>query len=367
VTSRRPIQQVLKRYRTLWDNPQIPLHTRKEFEKVIKCGTGALGYSIFRSESGEKKKVPFTCKSKACSSCGRKATLDWVRKMTLQLPDVPYASVMFSMPDTLWGMLASNREVLSHLPAIGAGALQDWARRKYQAEVIIIAVLHTFGGDFRFKPHLHVLVSRIGLNPTHTRLVEGIEFSGEFLWKEWKHSLVNHLRDLQAHGLLRSTASRGEVTEYLNRQYDYWCKVGIKDTESVDSFVGYMARYLRRPPIANRNIISIDNGTVVFLGKDTKAGKRMRMEVSANVFLSRLSDQVTEHYTNGVHYFGLVSPAAKRRGYRTFMGLLGREVPKPLDRMTWRGCMIREFGIDPLLDSNGEVMSWERNIIPKRN
>jgi hypothetical protein len=90
------------------------------------------------------------------------------------------------------------------------------------------------------------------------------------------------------------------------------------------------------------------------------------MEVSAKVFLSRLISQVTEPYTNGVHYFGLIAPAAKRRGYRTFMGLLGQEIPKPIKRMTWRGCMIKEFGIDPLLDSNGEIMHWERNIIGKR-
>jgi hypothetical protein len=228
-------------------------------------------------------------------------------------------------------------------------------------------VLHTFGGDFRFKPHLHLLVSRIGLDPTHTRLVEGIRFSREFVWKQWKHGLVNHLRDLHADGLLRSTESRGQVTESLDSHYDGWCKTGIENTESIDSFVGYMARYLRRPPIANRNIISIDNGTVVFMGKDTKTGERKRMEVSAKVFLSRLSDQVTEPYTNGVHYFGLIAPAAKWRGYRTFMGLLGQEIPKPVKRMTWRACMIKEFGIDPLLDSKGELMSWERNITPERH
>jgi Putative transposase len=164
--------------------------------------------------------------------------------------------------------------------------------------------------------------------------------------------------------LLRSTDSREQVREFLDRQYDYWCKVGIEDTESIDSFVGYMARYLRRPPIANRNIISFDNGTVVFMGKDTRAGELRRMEVSAKVFLSRLSNQVSEPYTNGVHYFGLIAPAAKRRGYRTFMGLLGQEIPKPIKRMTWRGCMIQEFGIDPLLDSNGEIMHWERNVFP---
>ena len=364
--TRRPIQQILLKYRSLWDNPLTRLHVRDEFEKVVKCGTGALGSAIFRSESGEERVVPFTCKSKACSSCGRKATLEWVRKVMLELPNVPYASVMMSMPDTLWAVLESNREVLPDLTAIGAGVLQDWARCKNQAEVIIIAVLHTFGGDFRFKPHLHLLVSRIGLDPTHTRLVEGIKFPREFVWKEWKHGVVNHLRDLHASGLLRSTESREQVIESLDRQYDSWCKVGIKNTKSIDSFVDYMARYLRRPPIANRNIISLSSGTVVFLGKDTKAGERRRMEVSAKVFLSRLSDQVRERYVNGVHYFGLCAPAAKRRGYRTFMGLLGQEIPKRVNRMTWRGCMIREFGRDPLLDSHGEVMSWVKNIIPGR-
>jgi Putative transposase len=93
--------------------------------------------------------------------------------MTIELPDVPYSSVLLTMPPALWDLLKSNPELLDSLAAIGSGALQDWVARQYQADVPVIAVLHTFGGDLRFKPHLHILVSRTGLHKSQTHLVQG--------------------------------------------------------------------------------------------------------------------------------------------------------------------------------------------------
>ena len=364
---RRPVQQFLTQYRSVWDNPKIPQHVRTEFEKVIACGTGALGAAIYLSDGGQELEVPFTCKSKICSSCGHKSTLDWVRKMTIELPDVPYSSVLLTMPPALWDLLKSNPELLDSLTAIGSGALQDWAARQYQADVTVIAVLHTFGGDFRFKPHLHILVSRTGLHMSQTHLVQGIRFPIDMIRTNWRRGLINHLRDLHADGLLRSKLSKAGISKELDYQFDQWWKVGVRNVRSNHSYISYLARYLRRPPIANRNILSIENATMVYMGKNTKSGQQERIEMSARDFISRLTAQVANRYANAVHYFGLVAPRAKARDYIIYMALLGQRRAKPVQTMTWRGRLIREFNRDPLIAKDGSVMRWNRNVIPDKS
>ncbi|MFH1759480.1 MAG: transposase zinc-binding domain-containing protein [bacterium] len=52
--------------------------------KLLVCRTSFLGYHIFSCEKcGKILKVPHSCKSRFCSSCGKKATDNWIKKQYL--------------------------------------------------------------------------------------------------------------------------------------------------------------------------------------------------------------------------------------------------------------------------------------------
>ena len=93
-----PIKQILVDTRPLWDRPSTRPAVRESFRRMIDCRTPALGWQIYASET-EERRVYHTCKSKPCPSCGYRATLLWQREQWTQLPDVPYAGVVFTMPD----------------------------------------------------------------------------------------------------------------------------------------------------------------------------------------------------------------------------------------------------------------------------
>lgn len=69
-------------------------------EKVLKCGTGELGYGVLRCEGcGEEKNVPFTCKSRFCSSCGKVACDAWMKRVIgWALPEMSYQHIVFTIP-----------------------------------------------------------------------------------------------------------------------------------------------------------------------------------------------------------------------------------------------------------------------------
>jgi hypothetical protein len=92
---------------------------------MIDCRTPALGAEVYASET-EQKLVYHTCKSRACPSCGHRATQLWQREQWTALPDIPYAGIVLTMPDILWPIFQQNRHLLYDLGALGAAVVEEW-------------------------------------------------------------------------------------------------------------------------------------------------------------------------------------------------------------------------------------------------
>ena len=101
--------------------------------KLLSCGTTARGeyhYSCENSQCSHKKVVPFTCKNRLCSSCGKKATLIWVEKQSQLFPDVPYQHIVFTMPIEFAPLFWANRPMLNVLCKLAAECLKTVANEK---------------------------------------------------------------------------------------------------------------------------------------------------------------------------------------------------------------------------------------------
>ena len=158
-----PLKHILALARPDWDGPETRLDVREAFAKVLDCGSAALGAEVFAS--AQMTRVLYhTCKSRACPSCGYRATTLWQREQWRALPDIPYAHVTLTMPDVLWPIFQHNRRLLHDLPVLGAKVIEQWARRTYGVRLMMMVIPHTFGRHLNFNCHLHVLVSEGGLN-----------------------------------------------------------------------------------------------------------------------------------------------------------------------------------------------------------
>src|SRR5258708_12252627 len=187
-----PLKQILVSARKLWERPGRRAGVRKKLEKVINCRTLALGAEVYASET-EEKLVYHTCKSRACPSCGHRATLLWQREQWASLPDIPYAGVVLTMPDVLWPIFRQNRHLLHDLPALGAAAIQHWLKAKYGVSVLVIAVQHTFGRHLTFNSHLHMLVSAAGLQESECRWIARLDFDKRELMRLWRYAVIAYL------------------------------------------------------------------------------------------------------------------------------------------------------------------------------
>lgn len=208
-----------------------------------------MGAEVYASDT-EHRVVYHTCKSKACSSCGHRATVLWQREQWAALPDVPYREITFTMPDHLWPIFKENRDLLNDLPTIGAKAIQCWIRNEHAAEVGIMVVAHTFGRHLNFNSHLHILVTAGRFRPSNGVWVPSLRLRKASLGNFWRDCLMDHLRFALKRGKLKAGQTVEEIEQLFHTQAQRDWRTHQKEVGSKEHFLRYAARYLRRPPIA---------------------------------------------------------------------------------------------------------------------
>jgi hypothetical protein len=221
-----------------------------------------------------------------------------------------------------------------------------------------MVVQHTFGSDLKFNPHLHILVSACGLHEPSASWESELSFDQESLMSMWRYAVITLLRQALKADLLASNLTEHQLKKLLATQYERRWIVYYDPSMSKQRFLGYAARYVRRPPIAQRRLITVDDDGVRFVAKQRK--RPTVILYSAGQFMERLAEHVPDRYRHSIRYFGLLGPRAKHQNRAAVFALLGQEArPRP-HRLGWRQSRIKYFGNDPLLDRGGSLMTWLR-------
>ena len=88
--------------------------------------------------------------------------------------------------------------------------------------------------------------------------------------------------------------------------------------------------------------------------------------VVSKEFIELLADHVPDHYRHAIRHFGLLCPRSKNHTFGAIFVQLGQQRrPRPR-HLSWAYSIEREYGINPLLDSQGEHMHLiaRRSSIP---
>ncbi|HAY5306764.1 TPA: transposase, partial [Shigella flexneri] len=126
--------------------------------KMLACGTRILGvkeYNCDKPDCPHVRYVTNSCGSRACPSCGKKATDLWIATQLNRLPDCDWVHLVFTLPDTLWPVFESNRWLLNDVCRLAVENLLYAARKRGQEPGIFCAI-HTYGRRLNWHPHVHV-------------------------------------------------------------------------------------------------------------------------------------------------------------------------------------------------------------------
>ena len=141
--------------------------------KLLVCRTSFLGYHLFICPKCHKTiKVPHSCKSRFCSSCGKKSTDDWIKNRFDTLPNTTWQHITFTMPSDFWVFFWYNRYLLNLIPALAANIIKDLSKRNGFLPGIFLAE-HTFGRDLKRNVHVHLSTTIGGLSLSYDSWIKG--------------------------------------------------------------------------------------------------------------------------------------------------------------------------------------------------
>ena len=335
----------------------------ENIQKLFDCGTEVMGYHTYVCPGCDYTiRVPHSCKSRFCSSCGKVATDKWMKESLNRLLNVPYFHIVFTAPHTLRGLITCNRILLSALLYHAAHSIIEWTKKYADDPFIpgIIVVLHTFGADLKFHPHIHILVTAGGLSLDKTRWISDRRkylLPEHGLKKRWKYRILSAIRELLKEQklnipLMEAYSTDSKIRKLLNNLWGKIWYVFIGKRLSDASYtIHYIGRYTKRPVISETRIYKYDGETVTFLYKDTNTGEKIHLTLTVDEFIKRLIQHIPDKHFRQVRYYGLFAPKSQATG----VNIARKIVDQPPARMikpqpqTWRERRIAQNGFDPLI------------------
>jgi hypothetical protein len=172
-------------------------------------------------------------------------------------------------------------------------------------KVGVIVILHPFGKDMKFQPHLHLIITEGGFN-NQNYFVKCEFIPADKFRKKWQYEI---LKSFQALGLPNAIA-RDMYKQYPNGFYVWLHKRGtIKNPKIISKYVG---RYVRHPAIANSRIDSFDGTNVKFhYINNEDVIKTVTMQV--NDFISALIQHIPPPQFKMIRYYGAYARRTKRK------------------------------------------------------
>jgi len=318
----------------------------KEVKKMLKCRDLGEGYSEYLCpKCGERKYIAFTCKSRFCTSCGKKATDEWVEKLSQELFDVPHRHMVFTIPEKLRNVFMRDRKLLKELSdAAGETIISSlWERSKKQKPTPgIVCAIHTFGRDLKWNPHVHALVTEGVLREDKEWKVVDY-FHYEMLRKRWQHILLSKLKEK-----LPKTRETKRLVEEMYRGQKEGFYVHAKNRMSnAKGAAQYIGRYVSRPAIAESRIESYDGQEVQFWYEQHQDGKRVEVKLPVLEFIGKLIRHIPERQFKMVRYYGLYARRRKKKSQQ-IMSIWKKYKRLKNKKIHWRERIKKSFGHDPL-------------------
>jgi hypothetical protein len=306
------VKQILS---SSWDNymltHEVEDYQLKEVERALNCYGYDNGCFVFYCRRCDKYIFQtYGCNSRLCSCCGKRYADQWSANLAKSMFCVPHRHIVFSVPPLLWDFLGNKsfwKDYMdcaitcfnNYLPRM----LKSMLREPFDLDVGIICVLHPFGKDMKFHPHLHLIITEGGFD-RKGKFRKVNHFPAEAFRRCWQYVVLDKFQKL---GLNRKIVTF-LYDKYPKGFYVWVHKRGrIKHPKLVARYVG---RYVRHPAIANRRITYFDGRIVKFYYDEE--GELVEVVKTVDDFISSLIQHIPLPQFKMIRYYGAYSRKGKR-------------------------------------------------------
>jgi Putative transposase/Transposase zinc-binding domain len=282
--------------------PHLPLSHRKVISAIQHCQSGHYGHSLYECQScGEQPRVNHSCGNRHCPQCQQHKTQQWLQHhLDKQLPG-PHFLLTFTVPETLRPFIRSHQRLAYHAMFTASSlALKRLAKDERFLGTDLpgfLGVLHTWGRQLQYHPHIHYIVPGGGLSADRTTWlpsranffvpVKALSPIYRALWKE----------EMRIAGLL----------EHIDPQV--WTipwNVHSQANHNGHSAFQYLAPYVFRVAISNSRIVGLKDRTVTFTYRKPSSARPRTAHLDVMEFLRRFLQHVLPDGFVKVRHFGFL-------------------------------------------------------------
>lgn len=294
-------------YRKVRDEPLLPSH-RRAMQDITQCRTETLGGHVYQcSDCRETEYRYHSCRNRHCPKCQPGAGRQWLAKRHASLLPVPYFLVTFTLPASLRQAAYNNQKELYNLTfRTSAAALQKLARdpRFVGGQIGMVGVLHTWGRNLSYHPHVHYLVPAGGLSADGDR------------WMPARHNFLVPVKALSKLFRAKFRDALKKVDLFAQVPKEAWLDDWVVHCQPVGNGIAalrYLAPYIFRVAISNKRILRVTDERVTFRYRPSDTGRPRTCTLTVIEFIRRFLQHVLPKGFVKVRYYGLFSPCLRHK------------------------------------------------------
>jgi hypothetical protein len=345
-------------YRQAHDLPWPQQHLMQTIEE---CRTPALGGVVEWCDHCQYTHIQYrSCRNRHCPKCQGLARARWLEQRQAELLPVEYFHVVFTLPEALAAIAYYNKAVVYDiLFRATAQTLLSIAAdpQRLGVEIGFFALLHSWGQNLHFHPHLHCVVPGGGLSPREDRWIHGRRrflLPVKVLSARFRRLFLQALEQahaagqLQFFGELAGLSDPAALARYLAPlKKSKWVVYAKAPWGGPQQVLEYLGRYTHRVAISNRRLLALEDGQVTFEWKDYRDAQLKHMRVSADEFIRRFLLHALPPGFQRIRYYGLLANCHRASRLELCRRLLATPTADLLPRTTdYRDFYLQLTGIN---------------------
>lgn len=288
----------------------------KAYNAITLCRTPAFGGHTTHCDSCAHVRNAYnSCRNRHCPKCQYIKKEQWVDKLAANLPPVKHFHIVFTIPHELNMLFSLNQDKAYKLlfKSASESLLQLAAQSKHLGvQAGAVAILHTWGQNLSYHPHIHMLVPAGGLS----------EDLMEWIYSPRKYFLPVKVISQVFRGMLYRLMEHALKKEELRLPYDIkdtaqlkalcykkqWVVYAEKPFSDAGGIIRYLGNYTHRVAISNNRLIAHTGDSVTFAYKDYRnGGIKSTVTLEAHEFIRRFMQHVLPCGFYKIRYYGFLA------------------------------------------------------------
>lgn len=340
-------------------------YSQKVFRHLAECHTGQIGMHRLHctdDDCGHERYQYHNCNDRHCPNCGGARREQWIEDKAGELLPTAYYHVVFTVPHELNSLTMGNRKAMFDLLFEASSyTLLTLAKdpKWLGATPGIISVLHTWGQQLSFHPHVHCIVSGGGIQEGNwvreKRKSHAYLFPKAAMEKVFKAYYLKRLGMMLRKQVLK-VSDLNALEETINAlQFKRWNVYAKRPFGGPMQVLEYLGRYTHKVAITTHRMLNIDEQaqTITFAYKDYHkrgtAEEKQEMTLSIAEFARRFEQHILPMRYTKIRHYGYLKNYKRRERLRDLFARMKLPKPPPKVRIPIRQRILEKRGEDIML------------------